>query len=129
MMAYLWNTQVQNGMHPIVNFTTPKDAHVNNKMIPLNRSRAYVHLSCACCSIDVCDHHLLQLVNSLQVFVSYTYNISNVGISKVKQFTGASKLKFFIGNPHSRSFQILLARIVQLVLPLLLHTTYALRRT
>jgi hypothetical protein len=81
-------------------------------MIPKSRSRTYIHLNCTCSFVEVYNHHLLHLLNSLQVFISYTGNINNICIPKVKQFVRASKLKFFIGTPHSRSLQILLARII-----------------
>jgi hypothetical protein len=116
--------------HASINLTTPKGVYVNNKMIPLSRNRTYVHLSCTWCFVDVCNHHLVLLLHILQDSISNTCNISNVCVPKVKQFARASKLKFLIDTPHSRSLQILLATIVQLLLPLLLlYTTCALRRT
>jgi hypothetical protein len=99
-------------------------------MNPESRSRTNFHLSCTWSFVEIYNHHLLHLLNSLQVSVSYTSNISNVCVPKVKQFARAPKLKFFIGIPHSRSFQILSARIIKPPLPLLLLlTTSALRRT
>jgi hypothetical protein len=101
-------------------------------MNPESRSKTNFHLSCTCSFVEVYNHHLFHLLNSLQVSVSYTSNINNFCVPKVKQFARAPKLKFFIGTPHSRSLQILLARIVQLALPLLLLlllTTSTLRCT
>jgi hypothetical protein len=105
------------------NLTTPTSVYVNNKMIPLSKNKTYDHLSCTCCDVDGCNHHLVLLLHILQDSVSNTCNISNVCIPKVKQFARASKLKFLIGSPHSRSLQILLARITNPPLPLLLLLT------
>jgi hypothetical protein len=102
---------------------TLKGANVINKMILISRNMTYIHLSCTCCFVVVHNHRLLHLLNSLQVSISYTSNISNVYVSKVKQFARASKLKFLIGIPHSRSIQILLTRIIKSLLPLLLLLT------
>jgi hypothetical protein len=94
--------------HASINFTTPLGVCVNNKMIPLSRSKTYDHLSCTCCIVDGCNHHLVLLLHILQDSVRNTCNINNIYILKIKQFARASKLKFFIDIPHSRSIQILL---------------------
>jgi hypothetical protein len=99
-------------------------------MILTSWSRTNIHLSCTCTFVEVYNHHLLHLLNILQGSVSLTGNISNVCVPKVKQFARASKLKFLIGIPHSRSIQILFARIIKPLLPLfLLLTMCALRCT
>jgi hypothetical protein len=109
---------------------TPKGANVINKMILISKNRTYIHLTCTCYFVVIHYHHLLHLLNSLQVSVSDTSNISNVCVPKVKQFARASKLKILIGIPHSKSIQILLARIIKPLLPLLLLlTTCAFRCT
>jgi hypothetical protein len=99
-------------------------AHEMQKLTTsIRRSRTYVHLSCTCCYVDVYNQHLFHLLHILQDSVSYTCNISNVCVPKVKQFARASKLEFLIDIPHSRSIQILLARIIKPLLPLLLLLT------